>query len=123
MALPQFVQGDMVVELSREPAFPDVRPLVLNQFVGVSDANTFYVASVGTPVRTILLNFQQLTYDDREQLEAFFANETVNYGQFPFTYIDHNTTSHTVRYLEPQFALPAISHNNVSFEMVLTVVA
>lgn len=121
MALPQFIKaGVPTVTLSKEYTFPDVSPKIMNQFIGISDANTVQVAIIGAPLTTIMLSFQQLTTVDRDNLEAFFANPLVYYSKYEFTFVDAHSVSHNVRFLEPQFALPLVSHNNVSFEMVLT---
>lgn len=121
MPLPQFVKsGVPTVELSRVSGFPDVEPLVLNQFVGVSDANTVKVASLGPPMGTIVLQFKQLTRTDRANIYAFFDHPLVNYGRNAFTFIDNFGVSHSVQYLEPQLALPLVSKENVSFDLILT---
>ena len=124
MALPTLSKaGVPTVTLSRANVFPNVRPKVLNQFVGVSDDNTIRVASVGPPLTTIVLKFEQLTNTDRASIEAFFANALINYGQFSFTFTDAASNAYTVRFLEPQLALPEVTDENVQFDLVLTVVA
>lgn len=123
MALPQLSQSGVSISpvtLSRAEIFPSNEPLVLNQFVGVSDANTIQVVVIGPPLETIALQFDLLTAQDNANIRTFFADPLVNYGQFPFTYIDAEGTSHTVRWLEPQIVLPQESDGNYSWEPVFT---
>ncbi len=123
MANPIFSKtGVTSVTLSKSNLYPNVQPLVLNQFVGISDANTVRVASIGDPLRTIVLVFEQLTRTDRDALEAFFADPLVNYGEFSFTFTDASSTVYVVQFLEPALALPEVTDNNVKFEMILTIV-
>ena len=120
--LPTFSKsGVSTVTLSRVNVYPNVKPRVLNQFVGISDANTIKVAVVGKPLQTILLEFQQLTLEDRDNLEVFFTDPLINFGQSPFTYTDFAGVPYTVRYIEPQFALPETTDNDVAFELILTI--
>jgi hypothetical protein len=124
MPLPTFSKvGVTTVTFSQPPVFPAADPLVLNQFVGVSDFNTIKVASIGPPLRTLNLRFEELTRTDKANLEAFFANPLVNYGQGSFTYTDHIGIARTVQFLDQQLAMPEVSDNNVSAEFVLTVLA
>ena len=123
MALPQLVQAGVSISpviLTRAAIFPKVQPLVLNQFVGVSDANTVQVSVIGPALETISLQFQQLTPADGALIKAFLADPLVNYGEFPFTFIDADSVSHTVRYLEPQLALPEETDSSISWELILT---
>lgn len=123
MALPQLVKVGVSVSpvvLSRSAIFPHINPIVLNQFVGVSDANTVQVAVIGAPLKTLSRQFQQLTPVDAANVLAFFEDPLVNFGQFEFTYIDTAGTSHNVRYLEPQLVLPEDSDENFSWDVVLT---
>jgi hypothetical protein len=123
MALPQLVQAGVSISpvvLTRAAVYPKVQPLVLNQFVGVSDANTIQVSVIGAALETISLQFTQLTPADGTLIKAFFADPLVNYGEFEFTFIDADSVSHTVRYLEPQLALPEETDSNVSWELILT---
>ena len=121
MSLPTFSKtGVSTVVLSNGNVYPHVLPRILNRFVGVSDNNTIRVSTVGPPLQTIVLEFQQLTRDDKDALESFFEDSLVNFGSEVFTFTDTNGTEHTVQYLEPQLAFPEITDNNVAFEMVLT---
>jgi len=123
MALPQLVKAGVSVSpvtLTRAPVYPRVEPVILNQFVGVSDANTIQVAVVGAPLKTLALQFQQLTPLDAANILAFLEDPLVNFGQNPFTYIDSLEVSHPVRWLEPQLALPEESDENFSWEPVFT---
>lgn len=123
MANPTFTKSGVSVSplvLSRDALMPFVRPRVLNQFVGVSDANTVKVASVGAPLETIVIQFAQLTRTDRDNIIAFLADPLVNYGENSFTYTDSDGVSSTVRFLDTELALPEDSDNNVSWELVLT---
>ena len=123
MGLPTFSkEGVPTVILSRPPVFPEVRPLVLNQFIGLSDLNTIYAVRVGPPVETIVLNFEQLTRIDRENIRAFFAHPLVNYALNVFQYTGPDGVTLNVRFLEPQLVLPQISNDNVRFDIILTLV-
>jgi len=121
--LPMFVKsGVPTVTLTQANVYPNTKPKVLNQFVGISDSNTVYVSVVGEPLQTIVLNFEQLTVADAEALDAFFSNPLVNFGESEFTFIDSKGNSYTCRYLEPSFAIPEVSDDNVKFDMILTIV-
>lgn len=123
MALPQLVKAGVSISpvvLTRGSIFPKVSPLILNQFVGVSDANTVQVAVIGSPLQTISVQFVQLTTQDATNILAFFNDAAVNYGQEEFTYVDEDSVSHTVRYLEQEFVVPEESDNSFSWEAVFT---
>lgn len=123
MALPQLVKAGVSISpltLTRAALFPRVEPQILNQFVGVSDANTVQVSVLGAALETISLQFQQLTPADGANIKAFLSDPLVNYGENEFTFIDSNSVSHTVRYLEPQVALPEETSDSVSWELILT---
>lgn len=114
--------GVTTVTFSRANVYPHVMPRILSQFVGVSDANTVRVAKVGPPLQTIVLDFEELTVEDREAIEAFFTDPLIDFGMYTFQFTDRNGVVYNVRYLEPQFALPEVTHDNVKFEMILTIV-
>jgi hypothetical protein len=121
MALPTLSKGGVTtVTFSRSNVYPSVSPKVLNQFVGISDANTIRVASVGPPLQSIVLHFELLTREDRDNIETFFADSLVNYGQNTFQFTDANETVHNCRFLDTQLALPEVTDDNVSFELTLT---
>jgi hypothetical protein len=123
MALPQLVQAGVSISpltLTRAAIFPKVEPQILNQFVGISDANTVQVSVIGGALETISLQFQQLTPADGANIKAFLADPLVNYGENAFTFIDSDSISHSVRYLEPQVALPEETSGNLSWELILT---
>jgi hypothetical protein len=123
MAAPQFVKTGVSVSplvFSRAAVYPKVEPLILNQFVGVSDANTVQVAIIGPPLETISLQFQQLIADDVTNIKAFFADPLVDYAANEFTFIDSDGISHTVRYLENQLAMPEESNGQFTWELILT---
>lgn len=118
MSLPTFSKVDVTtVTFSKANVYPIVSPRTLNQFVGISDNNTIRVAVLGPPLEVILLQFRQLTRDDRSNLIAFF--EAIDYSD-EFTYTDTVGAPFTVRLLEPNFTLPEVVDNNVSFDITLT---
>jgi hypothetical protein len=123
MPLPQFIKaGVETVTVSRLNTFPAANPKVLNQYVGISDANTVKVAVFGTPLGSIPLTWEGLTQTDLNNLTAFFEDPRVNYGKNPFTFMDSLGVSHTVQYLEPQWAPMKSSANNGQLNIILTVV-
>ncbi len=109
--------GFTTVTLSKANVYPKVLPKVLNQFVGISDDNTIRVAILGPPIQTIPLQFRQLSSIDRDALDAFFT--AIEYSD-EFVFTDAGGTPHTVRLLEPNFALPEVFDDNVQFDCVLT---
>lgn len=121
MALPRFEKAGVApVTLSRANVRPKVSPRVFNRFVGISDANTVKVATVGPPLQSITLSFRQLSETDRKNVEDFLSHPFVNWGAETFQFIDADGVSHNVKFLEPQYADPEVSADNVSIDLILT---
>lgn len=113
--------GVTSVFLSKASTFPSGSPLTPNQFVGVSDANTVRVFSLGVPKRQLEVIFQQLTSTDITALENFFNNSLVNWGVNSFTYTDEDATAWTVRFIQPVFDPQLVSDNNYNLQVTFTV--
>jgi hypothetical protein len=88
--------------------------------VGVSDDNTIRVFSLGPPKKTLEVVFAQLSRQDITDVLAFFNNPLVNWGLFPFFYIDEESVSHTVRLLQPEFSPVEVSDDNINLTLVFT---
>lgn len=122
MAAPIFDKtGVPAVTFTRARTYPVGDTWVPNQFVGVSDANTIRVASLGSPRQLIGMTFDQLDRSDRTALLAFFQNPKVNWGLYSFTLTDEDSNSYTVKFLEPEFRMPEETDDNVSLTITLTV--
>ena len=123
MAKPTFTKlGVPTVTLSRAATFPSVDPIIMNQFIGVSDNNVIRVASLG-PARQILsVELEQLNALDITNLTAFFRNPLINWGLNSFNYTDSAGIMHTVRYLQSDFSPQLTSDDNYSLNLTLTVI-
>lgn len=122
MAFPTFSKtGVTTVALSKGSTFPSGTPLTPNQFVGVSDANSVRVYSLGLPKRQLEAVFEQLTRNDVTALEAFFNDPLVNWGVGTFTFTDEDSTAWTVRFLQPVFDPRQVSDNNFALTLTFTV--
>lgn len=122
MARPTFQKtGVTTVVTSKASTFPSGTPLTPNQFVGVADDNTIRVFSLGTARRHLQVVLQQLTSTDIANLEGFFTDPLVNWGVNSFTYTDEDSTSYTVRFLQPVFDPQQVSDNNFNLQLTFTV--
>lgn len=108
--------GVTTVILSQEPTYPRTLPKTHNRFIGVSDDNSIQVANIGPSLQTIPLQFRQLTRVDGDNLDAFFTEV----GASEFTYTDNDGAEYQVQNLDPTFAVPEVSFDNVQFEVILT---
>lgn len=120
--------GVTTVTLSRGHLFPHRHPTQIQQRrIEAENRQVVRVVTTGERLRWLMLHLERLPLADYTALLAFFDDPLVNWSAFPFTVMDVDGTSYTVRWWpeggEATFDFPEVAYQLYSGDLPLRIEA
>jgi hypothetical protein len=122
MPLPYVTKAGVgTVTFSKAYVYPLRHTYKSNQRVGRSEARSIRTITIAAEDETLVIRFRLLPVADRDSFVAFIRHDGINYAENTFTFVDHEGTEYTVRYLDGLLDWPEIEPGYVDLEVVFAV--
>ena len=114
MALPSFQKnGVTTLSFTKCYAFPYRRPARPRQKIGRAEGGQVYVSTLGTRDQEFELQFLHMSGAQHTACLAFLDDSLIDWSANTFTFVDHESTSWTVRCLD--FQAEQVAHDSWNF--------
>jgi len=122
MALPQLTKaGNAYTPFTFEKGrfLPVSEPDQPRQLRGIAGGGQVKIADLGDPEEYFDIIINRVSKTNRDNLEGFITDSTVNYSENTFTFVDENSTSHTVRWWSDNLNNPQVKGGLYNLRLIL----